>query len=466
LIEPTDNALLDIDYIRIAGRTTKAFDVTAMNTYRLAVKDQNVDLYINDSISPIMSEKLWLDEIVNSKKIVWGKVEQSEKQVKLSWKGIRLYTSGNLSPYQVSLVNWTYMAAFANGSEVQNLLESRDSLVAMIKPVRIAKEFDTIYDLNPRSYRLESSSAISWVADATYPSDVVQLIASTNWGEDIYSSGQTGSISNNITNIDLVIIIDNASRTTSGQLTNMVDLAKSIVDELRLNKNNNYDNIAIVTTDESNSYPTSGIALNYSSDKVDVYTALDAISTGSQESSMDNALLYARSILATSVERGGGLDKYVLILSDGNFTAPIQSNSVSTADLIRDDGSSVICIGFNDDDTPQVYSLINLTEIANTDMLAPYDIDSKDFTLLAMDAASRDIITTSKVDIINTIVIDGILTQVGNLYNRRKTHSYDEIIKDTTPPEVNLVIKPNESAGGIRVYELNIFVEDISEDNV
>jgi len=467
LIEPTDDAIITIDYIRVAGKTNQAFDVTDMNTYRLAVKNTNVDLYVNDSILPVLSQKQWLSEAAVNKSIIFGKTEQTEKQVKGDWKAVRLYTGGNLSPYQTNTVSWTYMAAFANGSEIQNLMESRNSLIAMVKPVEISKELDTISDLNPRSYRMDSTSAISWVSDASYPSDVVEILASAAWNEDIYSSGQVGSISNNITDIDVVLIIDNAMRTTSGQLTNMIDLAKDIVDELRLNKNINYDNIAIVTTDESNGYPATGIALSYSSDKIDVYTALDAIGVGLQESSMDNALLHAQSILGTSVARNETLEKYVLILSDGNFTASIQTNSAATAELIRDGGSSLICVGFNDDDTPQAYNTTNLTAIADSGGFAGYSSStSKDFALNAMGTFDRDVVTTNRVNLIDTIVASGELTQVGNVYNRRKTHAYDDVVKDTTAPEVNVTIKPDETAGGIKVYELNVFVEDISEDNV
>jgi len=466
LIEPTDDAITSIDYIRISGKTTKSFDVTAMNIYRLAVKDTNVDLYINDSIYPALSKKQWLNENVVSKRIIFGKIEQSEKQVKLKWKGIRLYSGDDLSPYKINAAGWTYMATFANGSEVQNLLESRDSLIAMLKPVNISKELDTVSDLNPRSYRLDSPQSIFWVFDATYPSEVVQILSSTTWGDDIYSSGQIGSINNNIIDIDLVIIIDNSNRTTINQLSNMISLCKDLIDELRLNKNNNYDNIAIITTDESNSYPAGGLLLDYSSDKADIFDALDTISVGLLESSMDNALLCARSVLDTSVARNDALGKYVLIFSDGNFTASIQSNSVVTSDIIRDGGSNIICIGFNDDNTPQAYNSANLTAIADTDLFEAYSGNSKDFILSSTNTSDRNIIITTKTNIVDTIVADDILTDVGNLYNRRKTHAYDEVIKDTAPPQINLVIKPDENAGGIRIYELNVFIEDTSEGNV
>jgi outer membrane protein assembly factor BamB len=48
---------------------------------------------------------------------------------------------------------------------------------------------------------------------------------------------------------------------------------------------------------------------------------------------------------------------------------------------------------------------------------------------------------------------------LGDLYQRRKANAFDEIIIDTKAPETNIVLKENDTSGGIRVREINVFAE-------
>jgi len=80
---------------------------------------------------------------------------------------------------------------------------------------------------------------------------------------------------------------------------------------------------------------------------------------------------------------------------------------------------------------------------------------------------SSDVINHTKLDLIAeaSSTTKSELSSSGNIYNRRITHAFDEIIKDTKSPETEIVIKPNENAGGIKILSFEAYVER-TEDSV
>ena len=48
----------------------------------------------------------------------------------------------------------------------------------------------------------------------------------------------------------------------------------------------------------------------------------------------------------------------------------------------------------------------------------------------------------------------------GNIITRRLTNAWDSIIKDTNAPETNVIINEDQAAGGLQIYELQVYSRD------
>jgi len=206
LIEPTENATLFFDYIRVKQVSKVRFNTQNTNKYRLTGKGQDVRLYLNDSQQPIFFGRTWLTIPSINKMLMFGKISQSARLSKYAWKNFKIYTLGDIDPRTTETTGWELMHRFSSGKAVNSLTVVRDKLIAVVNPLESIKSTDASEDLLPRSFIMENSDAVVWETqvDALLPSTTTATTAAAEWQDNLY----VGAEDTNVVGYEIITDVD------------------------------------------------------------------------------------------------------------------------------------------------------------------------------------------------------------------------------------------------------------------
>ena len=186
LIEPTENARLDIDYIYIQSSVIASFDVFEMNKYRITSQNNDINVYVNDINQNIFNFTNLLSIETSNKSIIFGKIDQAEIDSKVLWNNIKIYTGGALSPYEEQSVEWKLLNKFSIGDSIQSMQIVRNNLIAIVNPSDSILETDDS-NIYPITYIMKNS--FIWEnLDSEYIA-VSNVLYSSVWNNSLYSSG-------------------------------------------------------------------------------------------------------------------------------------------------------------------------------------------------------------------------------------------------------------------------------------
>jgi hypothetical protein len=208
IIEPTELAEIDIDYIRIRNSSISSFNVYDMNKYRICVHDTNVKLYINDSNDEIVNLDSWLTKQSFNKSLIFGKIEQNERYSDFYWKTLKIYCNGAISPLSEQQIYWNLLNRFNNGAVIHSLNNINNKLIAIVNPNSSILETDDASEYVPRTYIMEDN--ITWEEDTEYNIIYKNVIYSSEFNNSLISTVHNND--ENTTTLDILDIISNMIR--------------------------------------------------------------------------------------------------------------------------------------------------------------------------------------------------------------------------------------------------------------
>lgn len=199
IMNPEINAQINIAFIRIYQNLQQVFYSAAYHKYRIAVRDNNISLYIDDNKTASLEKRNWLNRSTSEKVIAWGKTDRKRGQSEFAWKSLRFYAPGvgegygDLAPVYEYHYDWQLSASLPGGTIVKELIQDRTSLFALLDPVDYADDQTTIQSLNPRIWKLDTETSILWgntngLADSFYPDTCATIIDAFVWNNKLFAA--------------------------------------------------------------------------------------------------------------------------------------------------------------------------------------------------------------------------------------------------------------------------------------